>query len=72
MNLKEIREHLKLSQEKVSKELNIHRTTLARIETGESPLRAEHINILADLYKISNEEVLKSYSKCRKKRQKER
>lgn len=69
MNLKETREYLKLSQEKVSKELKIHRTTLARIENGESPLRAEHISVLAKLFKISDEEVLKSYNECRKKRQ---
>lgn len=69
MNLKEIREFLKLSQEEVSKELNIHRTTLARIENGESALRAEHINILARLYKISSEDVLKLYNECRKMRQ---
>ncbi|HCG3020613.1 helix-turn-helix transcriptional regulator [Clostridium perfringens] len=69
MTLRELRKKNKLTQDEVSKELGIHRTTLVRIEKGQSHLRAEHIEILANLYNTDKEDILELYDKCRKKRQ---
>ncbi|EJT6497545.1 helix-turn-helix transcriptional regulator [Clostridium perfringens] len=69
MTLRDLRKKNKLTQDEVAKELGIHRTTLVRIETGKSHLRAEHINILANLYNTDEKEIFELYDKCRKKRQ---
>lgn len=69
MSLRELRKKNKLTQDEVSKKLGIHRTTLVRIEKGQSHLRAEHIEILANLYNTDREEIFKLYDNCRKKRQ---
>ncbi|MDK0850771.1 helix-turn-helix transcriptional regulator [Clostridium perfringens] len=71
MSLRELRKKNKLTQDEVSKELGIHRTTLVRIEKGKSHLRAEHIEILANLYNTNSNEIFELYDKCRKKRQEE-
>ncbi|WP_206530876.1 helix-turn-helix transcriptional regulator [Clostridium perfringens] len=69
VTLRDLRKKNKLTQDEVAKELGIHRTTLVRIETGKSHLRAEHINILANLYNTDEKEIFELYDKCRKKRQ---
>ncbi|MDU3333059.1 MAG: helix-turn-helix transcriptional regulator [Clostridium perfringens] len=69
MTLRDLRKKNKLTQDEVAKELGIHRTTLVRIETGKSHLRAEHINILANLYNTDEKEIFELYDECRKKRQ---
>lgn len=69
MTLRDLRKNNKLTQDEVAKELGIHRTTLVRIEIGKSHLRAEHINILANLYNTDEKEIFELYDECRKKRQ---
>ena len=69
MTLRDLRKKNKLTQDEVAKELGIHRTTLVRIEIGKSHLRAEHINILANLYNTDEKEIFELYDGCRKKRQ---
>ncbi|HFC9288852.1 TPA: helix-turn-helix domain-containing protein [Clostridium perfringens] len=72
VTLRDLRKKNKLTQDEVAKELGIHRTTLVRIEIGKSHLRAEHINILANLYNTDEKEIFELYDESRKKRQRGR
>lgn len=65
MTLKELRKTNNLTQLYVAEKLQIHRTTLMRIERGQASLKAEQINILANLYKISPDFLLNVYNECR-------
>lgn len=56
---------MKLTQEEVARELNIHRDTVRNIENGTSSLNAEYIPILAKLYETTESEILKIYLKER-------
>lgn len=58
MGLKDIREQKHITLKGVSKELNLHRNTLAKIEEGMAELPTRCLRKLSGIYGISIEEVI--------------
>ena len=59
INLRKLREHLKLTQEEVASELNLGRDAIIRLEKGTRKISAEELAKIASLYNISPEDLMK-------------
>lgn len=56
--LREYRKSLGLSQEYVAKQLSVSRTTITAIERGERKVRANELDLFANIYGVTVERIL--------------
>lgn len=56
--IKEIREELHLSQEYVAKYMNLNRTAISQIESGNRKISAEELKKFSELFGVTTDELL--------------
>ena len=65
-NLKKMRDYKGLTQEEVSKDLNMNRATYAHYETGRREPDVSTLKLLADYFNVTTDELLREYSSISK------